>query len=151
MFMAPQAVTCVLCRATVSVRKGDKARFFNHISHDHEVHYDMELFYVLSYLDEKEKETVVSLINQKLLGNSSQGSDKEDEFSETPIAGNMSSDEENDQSKAESHTENLSEASEITIEETAEGESQSRVKVMNECAKNGGTPVNSTVSFVKKK
>ena len=149
MFTAPQAVTCVLCRATVSVRKGDKARFFNHISHDHEVHYDMELFYVLSYLDEKEKETVVSLINQKLLGNSSQGSDKEDEFSETSIA---DSDEQgNDQSKgsSESQAENFSEASEITIEETAE-ESQAREKV-NHSAKNGGTPMNSTKTLSQPK
>ena len=152
-FTAPQAVTCVLCRATVSVRKGDKARFFNHISHDHEVHYDMELFYVLSYLDEKEKETVISLINQKLLGNSNQGSDKEDEFTDTLDAGNMSSDEGIDQStgSSESQAENHSEESEITIEETAEEESQSRVKEVNHSTKNGGTPVNSTKTISRPK
>ena len=68
-FTAPQAVTCVLCRATVSVRKGDKARFFNHISHDHEVHYDMELFYVLSYLGDTQREAAVTIINQKFVNN----------------------------------------------------------------------------------
>ena len=31
-FTEPDTVTCILCRATVSIRKGDKARFFNHIS-----------------------------------------------------------------------------------------------------------------------
>ena len=68
-FTAPQAVTCVLCRATVSVRKGDKARFFNHISHDHEVHYDMELFYVLSYLGDTQREAAVTIINQRFVNN----------------------------------------------------------------------------------
>ena len=66
-FTQPDTVTCVLCRATVSIRKGDKARFFNHISHDHEVHYDMELFYVLSFLNMEQKKTVIDIINEKLL------------------------------------------------------------------------------------
>ena len=66
-FTQPDTVTCVLCRATVSIRKGDKARFFNHISLDHEVHYDMELFYVLSFLNMEQKKTVIDIINEMLL------------------------------------------------------------------------------------
>ena len=64
-FTEPQTVTCILCRATVSIRKGDKARFYNHISHDHEVHYDMELFYVVSFLSEAQKDTVINIIGKK--------------------------------------------------------------------------------------
>ena len=64
-FTEPETVTCVLCRATVSIRKGDKARFFNHISHDHEVHYDMELFYVVSFLSKAQKDTVINIIGKK--------------------------------------------------------------------------------------
>ena len=64
-FTEPDTVFCILCRATVSVRKGDKARFFNHISLDHEVHYDMDLFYVVSFLSEAQKETVINIISKK--------------------------------------------------------------------------------------
>ena len=64
-FTEPDTVTCILCRATVSIRKGNKARFFNHISHDHEVHYDMDLFFVVSFLSEVQKETVIDIISKK--------------------------------------------------------------------------------------
>ena len=64
-FTEPDTVTCILCRATVSIRKGDKARFFNHISLDHEVHYDMDLFFVVSFLSEAQKETVINIISKK--------------------------------------------------------------------------------------
>ena len=63
-FTEPETVTCVLCRATVSIRKGDKARFFNHISHDHEVHYNMNLFYVVSFLSQEQIETVIDIIDR---------------------------------------------------------------------------------------
>ena len=65
-FSAPPRVTCILCRATISVRKGDKARFFSHISHEHEVHHDMELLYALSYMTEKEKDTVICMMDKRL-------------------------------------------------------------------------------------
>ena len=64
-FTEPDTVTCILCRATVSIRKGDKARFFNHISLDHEVHYDMDLFFVVSFLSEAQKDTVINIISKK--------------------------------------------------------------------------------------
>ena len=64
-FTEPQTVTCILCRATVSIRKGDKARFYNHISHDHEVHYDMDLFYVVSFLNMDQKKTFLKTSNNK--------------------------------------------------------------------------------------
>ena len=65
-FEKPPFVICVLCRGTVSVRKGDKTRFLNHISQDHEVHYDMNLLFALSYLTEQEKMTVVNVISSKM-------------------------------------------------------------------------------------
>ena len=89
-YTKPDTVTCILCRATVSIRKGDKARFFNHISLDHEVHYDMDLFFVVSFLNMEQKKTVVDIINEKLLI-SNEGIDedkmtKNDELEEeTPI------------------------------------------------------------------
>ena len=64
-FSPPPSLTCILCRATISIRKGDKARFFSHISHDHEVHYDMDLFFVVSFLSEAQKETVINIISKK--------------------------------------------------------------------------------------
>ena len=85
-FTEPQTVTCILCRATVSIRKGDKARFYNHISHDHEVHYDMDLFYVVSFLNMDQKKTVVDIINEKLLSN--------EEMVEDQSAGNTELEEE---------------------------------------------------------
>ena len=66
-FTAPPTVTCFLCKAWISVKKGDKTRFFNHISNDHEVHFDMELLYAISYMTEKEKETVIGLMNQRVI------------------------------------------------------------------------------------
>ena len=65
-FKKPPFVICVLCRGTVSLRKGDKTRFLNHISQDHEVHYDMNLLFALSYLTEQEKMTVVNVISSKM-------------------------------------------------------------------------------------
>ena len=61
----PPIVICVLCRGSVSIRKGDRTRFFNHIINDHEVHYDMELFFALCYLDKEEKETFVNVVKTK--------------------------------------------------------------------------------------
>ena len=72
-FTEPDTVTCILCRATVSIRKGDKARFFNHISLDHEVHYDMDLFFVVSFLNSDQKNTVIDIINEKLVRNNEEG------------------------------------------------------------------------------
>ena len=66
-FTAPPTVTCFLCKAWISVKKGDKTRFFNHISNDHEVHFDMELLYAISYMTDKEKETVIGLMNQRVI------------------------------------------------------------------------------------
>jgi len=65
-FEKPPIIVCVLCRASVSVRKGDKTRFLNHISQDHEVHYDMNLFFALSYMTEQEKMTVVNVITSNV-------------------------------------------------------------------------------------
>ena len=72
-FTEPDTVTCILCRATVSIRNGDKARFFNHISLDHEVHYDMDLFFVVSFLNSDQKNTVIDIINEKLVRNNEEG------------------------------------------------------------------------------
>ena len=65
-FQPPPSVTCFLCKAWISVKKGDKSRFFNHISNDHEVHFDMELLFVISFMTDNEKETVINLMNQRL-------------------------------------------------------------------------------------
>lgn len=69
----PSAVHCVLCHATVSVRKGDKERFFSHISHDHEVHYDKELLYALSFMTEQEKQTVINIMDKRMSGTEEAG------------------------------------------------------------------------------
>ena len=66
-FTPPPSVTCFLCKAWISVKKGDKSRFFNHISSDHEVHFDMELLFVISFMTDSEKETVINLMNQRLV------------------------------------------------------------------------------------
>lgn len=64
-FERPPVVVCVLCHGTVSVRKGDKTRFYSHISQDHEVHYDLELFFALSHMTEPEKRTVVEVMKKR--------------------------------------------------------------------------------------
>ena len=71
-FNEPPIVVCVLCRGSVSVRKGDRSRFYNHISQDHEVHYDLELFFTLSYLEEQEKGNFITVMNQKIDNSSSE-------------------------------------------------------------------------------
>ena len=62
----PTAVTCILCHATVSVRKGNKERFLSHVNHDHEVHYDTELLYALSFMTEQEKQTVINIMHKRM-------------------------------------------------------------------------------------
>ena len=69
-FDKPPIVVCVLCRGSVSIRKGDKSRFYNHITNDHEVHFDLELFFSLCYLEKQEKDTFITVMNKKI-GNSS--------------------------------------------------------------------------------
>ena len=59
-FTAPPTVTCFLCKAWISVKKGDKTRFLHHISSDHEVHFDLELVFVLSTMAEGEREAIVN-------------------------------------------------------------------------------------------
>ena len=62
----PDKVTCILCRATVSHRNGDKARFLKHISLDHEVHYDTDLIYVVSFLSNDQKNMLINLISEQI-------------------------------------------------------------------------------------
>ena len=62
----PDKVTCILCRATVSHRNGDKARFLKHISIDHEVHYDTDLIYVVSFLSNDQKNMLINLISEQI-------------------------------------------------------------------------------------
>ena len=76
-FQAPPTVTCFLCKAWISVKKGDKSRFFNHVSNDHEVHFDLELLFVISYMTETEKDTVISLMNQRLSGDTEEEAESE--------------------------------------------------------------------------
>ena len=59
-FTAPPTVTCFLCKAWISVKKGDKTRFLHHISSDHEVHFDLELIFVLSTMAEGEREAIIN-------------------------------------------------------------------------------------------
>merc|ERR1712142_1161176 len=61
-FVAPTTVSCMLCRGVVSVRKGHKERFKNHLSQDHEVHFDMELLFAMSGLNMEEKKEIISFI-----------------------------------------------------------------------------------------
>ena len=65
-FSKPKAIVCLLCQAWVSVRKGDKTRFFQHVSSDHEVHFDLELLFSLSSLQQTQKRSVVATINSLL-------------------------------------------------------------------------------------
>ena len=65
-FSRPKTVTCILCRGSVSVKKGDKTRFFSHISHDHEVHHDLELLFALSFMTVNEKEKVINLMKARI-------------------------------------------------------------------------------------
>ena len=60
-------VTCILCKATVSNRNGDKARFFKHITLDHEVHYDMDLIYAVSFLSHDQKSMLINLISAQIM------------------------------------------------------------------------------------
>ena len=64
-FTEPATVVCILCRATISVDKGDRTRFLNHILHDHEVHFDRELLFALSYMNEVEKGSIVGIMKDK--------------------------------------------------------------------------------------
>ena len=59
-FTAPPTVTCFLCKAWISVKKGDKTRFLHHISSDHEVHFDLDLVFVLSTMAVGEREAIVN-------------------------------------------------------------------------------------------
>ena len=65
-FGRPNVVVCILCKGSVSVRNGDKTRFFNHISIDHEAHFDFDLFYAISFMSDREKNKFVELLYLKL-------------------------------------------------------------------------------------
>ena len=65
-FSAPQTVICILCKAWVSVKKGDKTRFFHHVSNDHEVHHDFDLIFSFSKLNEQDKHTIQKNINDMI-------------------------------------------------------------------------------------
>ena len=62
-FQQPNTIICLLCRGHVSVKEGDRTRFFHHISSSHEVHFDMDLLFLLSFMPEKDKKKVVDNIN----------------------------------------------------------------------------------------
>ena len=59
-FTPPPTVTCFLCKAWISVKEGDKSRFLHHVSSDHEVHFDLELLYVLSTMKEGQREAILT-------------------------------------------------------------------------------------------
>ena len=62
------AVTCVLCHATVSVRRGSKERFLSHVNQEHEVHHDRDLIYALSFMTEQEKQTLINVMEKRMGG-----------------------------------------------------------------------------------
>ena len=66
--MKPSTIVCILCKGWVSAKKGDKTRFFHHISNDHEVHHDMDLLFSLSHLQEKDKDVIAESVNAILKG-----------------------------------------------------------------------------------
>ena len=59
-FRPPPTVTCFLCKASVSVQRGDKSRFLQHVANDHEVHFDRDLVYVLSTMEQGQREAIVN-------------------------------------------------------------------------------------------
>ena len=67
-FHPPTTVTCILCHGSVSVKKGDKARFKNHISQDHEVHFDMDLIFALSFMSKVEKDAILGIMEPRFSG-----------------------------------------------------------------------------------
>ena len=81
-FERPNIVVCVLCKGSVSVRKGDKTRFFNHISIDHEVHFDLELFYAISFMSDNEKTQFLEVLykNKKLRKGGNNSVEKEEKI-----------------------------------------------------------------------
>ncbi len=91
----------MLCRGHVSVKKGDKTRFFHHISSSHEVHFDMDLLFSLSYINEKDKKNVIENINILMKHNTTITNEEQktpeddvDELLETDTEENPSSDNE---------------------------------------------------------
>ena len=61
-FVAPSTINCLLCQGVVSVRRGAKERFKNHLSQDHEVHFDMDLLFAMSRLGDGVKKDIISYI-----------------------------------------------------------------------------------------
>ena len=70
-----RTVVCILCKAWISVKKAadcsiNNTRFQQHMLNDHEVHFDLEFLFSLSFLGDKDratiKENVHNLYNQKV-------------------------------------------------------------------------------------
>ena len=129
-FTRPETVTCVLCRATVSIRKGNKSRFFNHISLDHEVHYDMDLFYAVSFLTQTQKSTVIEIISGKILGGSSDEGNQDgspDDSSDVSIPNNPVDEVVRDVTPVENNDDFISEQGSVSIQIERSKEGKNKV------------------------
>ena len=71
-----RTVVCILCKAWISVKKAadcsiNNTRFQQHMLNDHEVHFDLEFLFSLSFLGDKDratiKENVHNLYNQNVV------------------------------------------------------------------------------------
>ena len=48
-------VTCLLCRCLISCKDGNKARFVDHMSQEHDTRYDFELVLLISVMTQDER------------------------------------------------------------------------------------------------
>ena len=107
-FQQPDTIVCMLCRGHVSVKEGDKTRFFHHISSSHEVHFDMDLLFSLSFIPEKDKKNVVENINDLMKHHDAPITNEDDATPDDDVNQLLETDNEEDQ---------ISDTEEINLEE----------------------------------
>ena len=48
-------MVCLLCRGMISFKAGDAARFRNHLQHEHEAYFGLDVLLALSFVREDER------------------------------------------------------------------------------------------------
>merc|ERR1719186_80712 len=56
-------LTCLMCRGVISFSHNDNTKFFNHLKHEHSIHFNKELVLAINLLKTSDLQKIISGVN----------------------------------------------------------------------------------------
>merc|ERR1719187_303844 len=62
----PDTVFCLFCGGTITYIDGGKNNFFDHLKHEHSIHYEKEFVFAVNFFEEDIRRKIVENFNEDL-------------------------------------------------------------------------------------